>query len=49
MATKELSGDYDFIDIFKMSMKLNPNLKNVTFRMIVPVRGATNSLIYFYP
>ncbi len=31
-----VSGDYDFIDIFKMAIQLNPNITDVTFRMIVP-------------
>jgi len=30
-----VSNDYDFVDIFKMTAKLNPD-KNLTFRMIVP-------------
>ncbi len=31
-----VSSDYDFIDIFKMAMLLNPSAKNLTFRIIVP-------------
>lgn len=31
-----VSGDYDFIDIFKIAIQLNPTAKNVVFRMIVP-------------
>lgn len=30
-----VSGDYDFIDIFKMAMMLNENATNVKFRMII--------------
>ena len=31
-----VSSDYDFIDIFKMAMLLNPKAKNLNFRIIVP-------------
>lgn len=31
-----VSSDYDFIDIFKMAVQLNPSSVGVTFRMIVP-------------
>lgn len=31
-----VSMDYDFIDIFKMAIQLNPQVDNVTFRIIVP-------------
>ena len=31
-----VSSDYDFIDIFKLAMMLNPAAGDVTFRMIVP-------------
>lgn len=31
-----ISSDYDFIDIFKMAVSINPTATNVTFRMIVP-------------
>jgi uncharacterized LabA/DUF88 family protein len=31
-----VSGDYDFIDIFKMAIQINPSITDVTFRMIVP-------------
>ena len=34
-----VSSDYDFIDIFKMAMILNPQASNVTFRMIVPTKA----------
>lgn len=35
-----VSADYDFIDIFKMAVMINPDATNVTFRMIVPTGGA---------
>lgn len=36
-----VSSDYDFIDIFKMAVQLNPTASAVTFRLIVPtVKGA---------
>jgi hypothetical protein len=31
-----ISSDYDFIDIFKMAVMIDPNAQNVTFRMIIP-------------
>lgn len=31
-----VSNDFDFIDIFKMAMILNPEVKNVSFKIIVP-------------
>jgi len=31
-----VSSDYDFIDIFKMAVILNPEAADVTFRIIVP-------------
>lgn len=31
-----VSNDFDFIDIFKMAMILNPEVQNVSFRIIVP-------------
>ena len=31
-----VSSDYDFIDIFKMAVVLNPAVTDVTFRIIVP-------------
>lgn len=32
-----VSSDYDFIDIFKMALVLNPTIdNNVSFRMIIP-------------
>jgi hypothetical protein len=31
-----VSSDYDFIDIFKMAVVLNPMATDVTFRIIVP-------------
>jgi hypothetical protein len=31
-----VSSDYDFIDIFKMAVLLNPEASNVSFRMIIP-------------
>jgi hypothetical protein len=31
-----ISSDYDFIDIFKMAVVLNPEACDVTFKMIVP-------------
>lgn len=31
-----VSSDYDFIEIFKLSLELNPNVKNVNFKIIVP-------------
>lgn len=44
-----VSSDYDFIDIFKMAMMLNPAAGDVTFRMLVPnaqgrMVGATSAL-----
>lgn len=35
-----ISGDYDFIDIFKMAMKIDERANNVKFNMIIP-RNAT--------
>lgn len=32
-----VSSDYDFIDIFKMALALNPNAAKINFRLIVPV------------
>lgn len=35
-----VSSDYDFIDIFKMAVQVNPQAGQVTFRIIIPnVRG----------
>lgn len=31
-----ISSDYDFIDIFKMAVQVDPNASRVTFRMIIP-------------
>jgi hypothetical protein len=31
-----VSSDYDFIDIFKMAVLLNPEAAKVSFRMIIP-------------
>ncbi len=31
-----ISNDYDFIDIFKMSVKINQHANEVTFRIIAP-------------
>lgn len=31
-----ISSDYDFIDIFKMAVQIDPRAMNITFRMIVP-------------
>ena len=31
-----VSSDYDFIDIFKMAVILNPEMTDLTFRIIVP-------------
>ena len=31
-----VSSDYDFIDIFKMAVVLNPGAANLKFRMIIP-------------
>lgn len=31
-----VSSDYDFIDIFKMAVRIDPRASEVTFRMIVP-------------
>lgn len=31
-----VSSDYDFIDIFKMAVQLNPSAAAVTFRMVIP-------------
>lgn len=31
-----VSSDFDFIDIFKMAVILNPEATNITFRIIVP-------------
>lgn len=31
-----ISSDYDFIDIFKMAVQIDPRASNVSFRMIVP-------------
>lgn len=31
-----VSSDYDFIDIFKMAVVLNPSATSIKFRMIVP-------------
>jgi hypothetical protein len=31
-----VSSDYDFIDIFKMSVVLNPAASKITFRIIIP-------------
>ena len=39
-----ISGDYDFIDIFKMAMKIDERANNVTFKMIVP-RNATKKKV----
>jgi uncharacterized LabA/DUF88 family protein len=40
-----VSGDYDFVDIFKMALALNPDVIGLTFRMIV-LGGHTNSKDY---
>lgn len=31
-----VSSDYDFIDIFKMAILLNPDVTDIVFRMVVP-------------
>lgn len=31
-----VSNDYDFIDIFKMAVQLNPNASQINFRLITP-------------
>jgi len=31
-----ISSDYDFIDIFKMAVQINPSASNVSFHIIVP-------------
>jgi len=31
-----VSSDFDFIDIFKLALELNPTVKNVSFKIIVP-------------
>ena len=31
-----ISSDYDFIDIFKMAVMVDPSATNVSFRMIIP-------------
>lgn len=31
-----ISGDYDFIDIFKMAAQIDSAANNITFRMIIP-------------
>lgn len=31
-----ISSDYDFLDIFKMAVRINPALKTATMRLIVP-------------
>lgn len=31
-----VSDDYDFIDIFKMSAVLNPEIENISFTLIIP-------------
>lgn len=31
-----ISSDYDFIDIFKMAVQINPEAANFTFQMVVP-------------
>jgi hypothetical protein len=31
-----ISSDYDFIDIFKMAVQVDPNASKVSFRMIIP-------------
>ena len=31
-----ISSDYDFLDIFKMAVQINPALKTATMRLIVP-------------
>lgn len=31
-----ISSDYDFIDIFKMAVRIDPNATNILFKMIVP-------------
>ena len=36
-----VSSDYDFIDVFKLAILLNPAASKVTFRLIIPsVKGA---------
>lgn len=40
-----VSSDYDFIDIFKMAIELNPEAVKVSFRMIIPnAQGRLNDL-----
>lgn len=31
-----VSSDYDFIDIFKMAVQVDPSAASITFRMIIP-------------
>lgn len=35
-----VSSDYDFIDIFKLAVTLNPKLKTINFKLIVPPNPA---------
>lgn len=40
-----VSSDYDFIDVFKMAVQLNPSAAKVTFRLIIPaVQGKLANL-----
>ena len=40
-----VSSDYDFIDVFKMAVQLNPAATKVKFRLIVPnMQGKLNDL-----
>lgn len=40
-----ISSDYDFIDIFKMAVQVDPRAMNITFRMIIPMaRGRLENL-----
>jgi hypothetical protein len=41
-----VSMDYDFIDIFKMAIMLNPQVTNVMFRIIVPAIANQQGKLY---
>jgi len=41
-----VSMDYDFIDIFKMAIQLNPQATNVTFRIIIPAVANQHGKLY---
>src|ERR1035437_7685511 len=41
-----VSSDYDFIDIFKMALVLNPKVTDVTFRIIVPNGRGRMSVVH---